>query len=87
MYDEFNPCDSTSSEVQKKSIILKDENGETTVEDSEKNDLFIEIKIPEKAGDESSLFLHFSTIGEKIDWYSVLTGEMVPGEEELSDDD
>ena len=49
--------------------------------------MFIEIKVAEKAGDESSLLLHFNTIGEKIDWYAVLTGEMIPGEEELSDEE
>jgi hypothetical protein len=87
MYDEFNPCDPDKNDVQKKHIDLKDSEGESNVEETDKNDMFIEVKIQEKAGEQSSLILYFDKMGDKIDWFSILTGEMVPGEEEMSDDD
>ena len=59
MYDEFNPEDKNKNFVQKKNINLKFPDGESAIEEPEKDDMFIEIRIPEKADEESSIFLYF----------------------------
>ena len=85
MYEETAPHLPMDNQIRKEYFNLMSKGGVSPIKSF--NDKSIDITFKGKGKKPSSLIITFKNKDERYDWLTCMSGDMEPGEEEVSDDD